>query len=133
MDPQSSPDPDVVFDLLADADRRAVLSVLRDHGALDERSLARRVAGRCDDATPDSDAVPVDAFGGDLRPRPDADERVDAVQTALWHVHLPKLDATTLVDHDPAGGCVEPGPALEAVEPLLAYAEEHEADAGTTA
>ena len=110
MSAQPSPSPDVVFDLLADADRRAVLTILREHGALDERALARRVADRRDVTA----------------------ERVRDVQVALWHVHLPKLDGAALVDHDDDAGRVEPGPALAAVEPLLAYVEDHESDAGTT-
>ena len=112
------PAPDVAFDLLSDARRRTALTVLRDRGALGERALAQRVVARRHGLAPDD----VDT------------DRVDDVALELWHVHLPRLDETALVDHDRSESRVEPGPALDAVESLLAYAEEHDdppADAET--
>jgi hypothetical protein len=73
-----------LFDLLSSGHRRAVISVLRERGRMDELALATAVAARLDD-------VPTDRVG----PRERVRER-----TALVHVHLPKLAAADVVAWD---------------------------------
>ncbi|MWG34950.1 DUF7344 domain-containing protein [Halomarina oriensis] len=109
MSSQTPPSVDDVFALLTDPDRRAVLSVLREHGSVEERTLARRAAAHQHDSTPDSVN----------------DERVRATRLTFWHVHLPRLDETSLVDHDRSAGQVEPGPAFGRVVPVLEAAAEY--------
>lgn len=110
MSLQTPPPVDDVFDLLAVAERRAVLNVVRERGPMGERPLARRVVARRRD-------VPSDAV---------TEERVETLHQALWHVHLPKLDETTLIDHDRAERRVAPGTTLDSVAPLLTFASEYD-------
>jgi len=109
MSLQTPPPVDNVFDLLADAERRAVLNIVRERGAMEERPLARRVVARRRNVAPD--AV--------------AEERVETLHRTLWHVHLPKLDETTLLDHDRSERRVAPGTTLDSVAPLLTFATEY--------
>jgi hypothetical protein len=109
MSLQTPPPVDDVFDLLADAERRTVLDVVRERGAMGERPLARRVVAR----------------RRDVQPEAVAEERVERLHQTLWHVHLPKLDETTLVDHDRSARRVAPGTTLDSVVPLLTFAAEY--------
>ncbi|MFD1513007.1 DUF7344 domain-containing protein [Halomarina rubra] len=122
MVPETPPSADEAFALLANPDRRAVLRALRDHGSLDELALARHVAAARET---DGGADPTETDGEDTVDT----ERVRAVHLSLWHVHLPRLDETALLDHDRGDRIVAPGPALAAVEPLLAYADAYPGDA----
>jgi hypothetical protein len=98
---------DRVFEALADADRRHLLSVLAAAGE-DDAPLT----------------VPDDV----VEQAPDAD--ADALATRLHHAHLPKLAAMDYVEWEPATGRVSPGPAFGEVEALLSVLEEHERAAG---
>lgn len=100
---------DRVFEALADAHRRRLLSALA--------------------AFKEGDApltVPEDV----LEQSPDADADPDALATRLHHAHLPKLAAMEYVEWEPATRRVYPGPAFEEVEALLSVLEEHEPRAG---
>ncbi len=94
-------DLDAVFEALADARRRTLLSVLENqYHPIATETLARDVATREAGTTE----------------REVADERVDEVWTSLVHVHLPMLNEATLVSSDAAAGQVsyEGHPALRA-------------------
>ncbi|MFC4541676.1 hypothetical protein ACFO5R_07025 [Halosolutus amylolyticus] len=88
---RSDADCDAVFEALADARRRTVLSVLEnERGSLSARSLARSVAAR--------------EIGASERSVPS--DRVDRVLASLVHVHLPTLADAGLVAYDDSAGRV---------------------------
>lgn len=87
----TAPDPppdslsvDGIFDALADPRRRRLLAHLRTRGGSSTvTEAAEALAGDCDDATAGYPA-----------------EEVERVRTALYHVHVPKLEDQRLVAYD---------------------------------
>lgn len=74
---------DRLFDTLSHSRRRRVLSLLLEHGSLPLADLADEVATRERDET--------------IAEIPPAD--VLDVYTSLYHVHVPKLEAASLVEY----------------------------------
>lgn len=93
---------DVAFEVLADADRRAVLAYLR----------------QCDDHV-DVDELAAHVAGGESRD----DGRV---ATSLRHCHLPKLAAVDLVSYDPNRGTAFGHDAIQELEPYLEWASQYD-------
>ncbi|ELY62237.1 DUF7344 domain-containing protein [Natronolimnohabitans innermongolicus] len=82
---------DAVFDALADARRRTILSVLANqYHPISVETLARDVAAR----------------EADVAERDVGQDRVAAVRTSLIHVHLPRLNDAGLVGYDADTGSV---------------------------
>lgn len=82
---RDTPELEVALRCLADARRRHIVSVLEDaDGTVGRRALARRVAAR--ESEESSSSVP--------------QPTVDAVETSLYHVHLPTLREAGLVETD---------------------------------
>jgi len=81
-----------VHRLLADRQRRTVVTVLRDSTAVTRSELATAVADR---------------------ERGDGDATTERVETRLHHVHLPVLDEAGVVNYDPEAELVEPLPSLQ--------------------
>jgi len=80
----SGTDPDLVYSALAVADRRFVVALLADReGPVHLSSVADALAARKHDGT---GSVP--------------DSLVRSTTTALYHVHVPKLDDAGIVAHD---------------------------------
>lgn len=100
---------DRAFDLLADSCRRRALYRLRNRaGPVTVRELAIAIVhGPSTDASADG-------------------ESVEAVWTALYHKHLPRLDDADLVAFDPDRRSVEPTDELRTLEPHLTAAERAE-------
>ncbi|AZH23940.1 DUF7344 domain-containing protein [Haloplanus aerogenes] len=69
---------DAVFEVLADARRRRIIRILR---------------------TQDGDTVPVPALAQTLATREPTDPEPDQLVISLRHVHLPKLDATGVIEY----------------------------------
>lgn len=97
---ETEPSVDDVFDVLGDARRRRVLSVLSDsQHSMALTELARRVAAG------EADAAPLTV----------SESTVRTVSVALHHVHLPTLARASLVDYDPADGTVARTNRVDAV------------------
>lgn len=94
---------DKVFELLADRRRRYVLYTLRDVEHFELEELAKVVAARENDVSPDE--IP--------------SEQVNHVAVALHHRTLPKLQHARLVDYDERHGDVCSGANLSLVEKYL--------------
>ena len=82
--------PDRLLELLTNARRRTVLSVLADRGETSTGSLARAVLA--DERGVPTDAVPTDDH--------------EVVMTGLRHSHLPALDDAGVLEYDPRSGQV---------------------------
>jgi hypothetical protein len=83
---------DELYDVLRAERRRQTLAVLTERQTpMPAEQIARAVAMRETDAS---------------QPRA-SESHVREVQLSLHHVHLPKLDAVGLIDHDPDAGTVE--------------------------
>jgi hypothetical protein len=95
---------DTVFDVLANRRRRAAIQVLRTapRGSLDVDTLADGVVSLCDNDPTET-------------------------ESALYHTHLPKLDATDIVDYDTGSDTVEYN-SDPIVERCLDVAETFESD-----
>jgi DNA-binding transcriptional ArsR family regulator len=107
MGPERPLDADDVFELLTDGRRRYVLHHLRsttDPVSVEELAESIRDWERNsdDEATPERDDV----------------------ATALYHVHLPKLDDADIVDFEPTAGVVSLCGNVEVVEPYLELVDE---------
>jgi len=87
---------DAVFDVLSDARRRRVVRVLRDHG----------------------DATPVSDLAAALAVREPGEHEPERLTVSLRHTHLPKLEATGVVEMVDDGAAVRYGDA-PLVETLL--------------
>jgi len=88
---------DAVFEVLADARRRRIIRILR---------------------TQDGDTIPVPALAQALASREPGESEPDQLTISLRHVHLPKLDATGVVEYTAERAQVRyVGPSL--VERLL--------------
>lgn len=91
---------DELFDVLTEARRRSVLSILEGRRtSMDVEELAHAVAVRENGV--DSDRV--------------AETTVHEVHVTLHHVHLPKLDEATLVNYDRDDRTVAPIDTTDAV------------------
>lgn len=95
---------DTVLDLGGDQHRRIVLAVL----AHEQRSLTMN------DLTK---AIAKHNHHAPVREVPKDD--LSEVQISLHHVHLPKIEASGLVDYDQDRGVVEPTEQFEQVQPQL--------------
>lgn len=113
-----------VLSLLADPQRRRVLSYLRDcdGAAASVTELAAAVAAERSTAGRSS------ADGGTtVRPTVDSDgTAVERVATQLHHNHLPRLYRAGVVDYDDQGGIVRyrPHEEIEATLDFIAECEE---------
>ena len=95
---------DTVGDLCADRHRRIILATLRDEQhPLTVSDLAKAIVKH-------TDHVPVT--------EPPA-EQMSELQTSLHHVHLPKIEATGLINYDQDRGVVEPTEQFEQVQQEL--------------
>lgn len=98
------PDPDVVFDLLANQRRRRVLAVL----SAEDRRLT------VNDLTT---AIALEESGPAITDVPG--EAIEDIFLSLQHVHVPKLAALELIEYDGERRLVEPTDRLAALEPSL--------------
>ncbi|WP_458210224.1 DUF7344 domain-containing protein [Haladaptatus sp. NG-SE-30] len=93
------------YQLLADARRRAVLTVLDPDGPpVALADLARQVAAHELDSTPD---------------RIVESPRVQRIHVSLYHVHIPKLTEAGVVSYNANRQTVAAGPEFDAVRSLL--------------
>jgi hypothetical protein len=86
---------DALFDVLADARRRRVVRIVRDA----------------------ADAWTVDALAEALAAHEPGRSDLERLDLSLRHVHLPKLDASNVVDYDPDRSSVryERAPLVESI------------------
>lgn len=90
---------DELFDVLSEARRRRILSILTGRQSMDVKELANAVAARENDAAPATLS----------------ESTVHEVHVTLHHVHLPKLAEATLVNYDRNDRTVAPTDATDAV------------------
>lgn len=95
---------DSVLELCEDQHRRIILATLADEQrSLTVKDLAKAIVKH-------NDHVPVTEIPAG---------RLSELQLLLHHVHLPKIDATGLVDYDGERGLVEPTEQFEQVQPQI--------------
>jgi len=95
---------DTVLDLGSDQHRRIALAVLaHEQRSLTVHDLTKAIVKH-------NHQVPVKEM---------PEESLSEVQTSLHHVHLPKIEASGLVEYDRERGLVEPTEQLEQVQPQL--------------
>ncbi len=98
---RTSAEVDQLFDLLRDPYRRLVLARLQQHGRVSvERILNERRRG---------------------------DESARDLEVSLYHVHLPKLEDTGLIEYDERSGEIVDGNWPSGLDRLLATARELDA------
>lgn len=98
------PELDTVLDVCEHKHRRIVLAALTDqHQSLSINDLTNAIV-KHNHHTPPAEA---------------ADETVTQIQTALHHVHLPKLAEAGLIQYDPEQQLVEPTAQLDRAESHL--------------
>lgn len=102
-----------VFRCLSHHQRRRVLYYLRDHGTATVEELARHLVSA------ETDEPPGEA----------ASARCERVETALHHVHLPKLVDALIAEYDPRSETVRYSDPPDALEPFLDIAERVELEA----
>ncbi|MFB6096989.1 MAG: ArsR family transcriptional regulator [Haloferacaceae archaeon] len=100
MDPQDRTRIDDAFDALANRYRRRVLVALARR---DPQSGALKV--------PEA-VLPADGWS-------------EGLEIVFYHVHLPKLEDRGFVEWDREARTVAPGPAFEAIRPLVELMDEH--------
>lgn len=93
-------DVDVEFDVFRDPTRRRLLLALLDH-------------------TPRPDEKLCATDGGD-------DDEVSRIQSRLYHIHLPKLEAAGLIEWDRETGEIHRGPNFDEVQDVLEVLQEYE-------
>ncbi|RKD95259.1 DUF7344 domain-containing protein [Halopiger aswanensis] len=104
---------DRVYDLLSDRRRRHLLYLLLDGDRLPVDEIALRLA----------------AWEGETPLPAVEDDRRRRIATALRHNHLPRLADHDVIEYDPDGETVAPGPDFDAVESVVRRASAIEIDA----
>ena len=98
--------PNTINALLANPDRRHLLSVLRENGSATVEELSHLIAARKRDTLPDG--------GADVR---------RCVAVALIHNHLPRLADSGVVEYDPPDGIVVPAENFAVLVPFVTLLE----------
>ncbi|WP_226480833.1 DUF7344 domain-containing protein [Natrinema amylolyticum] len=95
---------DTVLDLCADRHRRIALATLaNEQRSLTVNDLTKAIVKH-------NHHVPVTEM---------SEGNLSEIQLLLHHVHLPKMEASVLVDYDQERGLVEPTEQFEQVQPQL--------------
>lgn len=96
-------DHDAMYDLLADERRRIVISRVLTDESVSVEDLSGTIAAH---------------ERGVTRGAIDRDDR-QPITVSLVHNHLPRLDDRGIVAYDHEEKTVEPGPEIDAIEPLI--------------
>lgn len=95
---------DTVFELCSDGQRRVVLAILAaEQRALTTDDLAKAIVKH-------THQKPLEEISG---------ETISRIKIALYHTHLPKVEAAGLIDFDPDREVAEPTEQFARVEPHL--------------